>query len=130
LCENAPADLPAEEVTRVLIHHEWLAEFPGAVTVCDERGTIVEMNEKSAATFAADGGRALIGRDLRSCHPGAARAKIDALFENRQANVYTIRKQGVRKLIYQSPWYRDGRFAGIVELSLEIPADIPEFVRE
>jgi len=108
----------------------WLTEFPGAITVCDERGIILSMNDRAASTFAADGGRALVGTDLRACHPAAARAKLDALFEHRRANVYTIRKGGIRKLIYQSPWYRDGRFAGIVELSLEIPQDIPEFIRD
>ncbi len=113
-----------------MIDHDWLPEFPGAVTVCDERGTIVQMNDKAAATFAADGGRALIGNDLRSCHPAAARAKLETLLESGRPNVYTIRKQGVRKLIYQSPWYRDGRFAGIVELSLQIPDEIPEFIRD
>jgi transcriptional regulator with PAS, ATPase and Fis domain len=113
-----------------MIDHAWLEEFPGAVTVCDERGTIIEMNEQAVATFQSDGGRALIGADVRSCHPQAARVKLDALFESRQPNVYAIRKQGIRKLIYQSPWYCDGRFAGIVELSLEVPTEIPEFVRD
>jgi PAS domain-containing protein len=114
----------------VAINHDWLTEFPGAVTVCDEHGTILEMNDKAAETFAADGGRALIGSDVRLCHPEAARAKLDAMLESRRPNVYTISKRGVRKLIYQSPWYRGGRFAGIVELSLEIPVEVPEFVRE
>lgn len=109
--------------------HEWIHEFPGAITVCDERGIIVEMNEKAAAVFAADGGRALIGKDLRACHPDEARAKVDELYARRQPNAYTIRKRGIRKLIYQSPWYRDGEFAGIVELSLEIPSEMPEFIR-
>ena len=109
---------------------EWQEQFPGAITVCDAAGTIVDMNAKSAATFEADGGRGLIGTNLRSCHPPAAQVKLDALFAHRQPNVYTIRKNGVRKLIYQSPWYRDGRFAGIVELSLPIPDEIPEFIRE
>ncbi len=109
--------------------HRWADEFPGAITVCDERGVIVEMNDRAAATFQADGGRALIGADLRACHPEGARAKLDALLAERRPNVYTIRKNGVRKLIYQSPWYRDGRFAGLVELSVQIPDDVPEFVR-
>jgi hypothetical protein len=109
--------------------HRWADEFAGAIMVCDERGVIVDMNDKAADTYQADGGRALIGADLRACHPEGARAKVDALFAERKPNVYTIRKNGVRKLIYQSPWYRGGRFAGIVELSVQIPDDVPEFIR-
>ncbi len=114
----------------MVIDAAWVREFPGAITVCDERGVVVEMNDKSAATYARDGGRALVGSELRACHPDRARGKFEVLLASRQANVYTIVKQGVRKLIYQSPWYQDGRFAGIVELSLEIPREIPEFVRD
>jgi hypothetical protein len=109
--------------------HRWADGFAGAITVCDERGVIIDMNDRAAATHQADGGRALVGADLRACHPEAARVKLDALFARREPNVYTIRKNGVRKLIYQSPWYRDGRFAGIVELSVQIPDDVPEFIR-
>ena len=47
-----------------------------------------------------------------------------------QTNVYTIEKKGVKKLIYQTPWYHDGAFAGLVELGLEIPAEMPHFVRD
>jgi transcriptional regulator with PAS, ATPase and Fis domain len=115
--------------TLSMTEHSWVEEFPGAVTVCDTRGIILEMNARSAATFAADGGRALVGKDLRDCHPEAAREKLERLLGTQQPNVYTIRKGNVRKIIYQSPWYRDGQFAGIVELSLEIPDVMPEFVR-
>jgi hypothetical protein len=87
------------------------------------------LNEKAAATFQDDGGRALIGKSLFDCHPEPARAKLEELLATRQRNVYTIRKRGARKLIYQSPWYRGGTFAGIVELSLEIPMELPEFDR-
>ena len=41
----------------------------------------------------------------------------------------TFEKNGIKKLIYQSPWYRDGQYAGFVELSLEIPFDMPHFIR-
>jgi hypothetical protein len=47
----------------------------------------------------------------------------------RRKNVYTIEKRGVKKLIYQVPWTRDGIYAGFVELSLEIPFEMPHFVR-
>ena len=110
--------------------HEWVKEFPGAVTVCDATGVVLEMNDRAAETFEKDGGRALMGRNLLDCHTEPSRSKVEALLASRQRNVYTIEKRGTRKLIYQAPWYRDGKYAGLVELSLEIPADMPHFVRE
>ncbi len=107
----------------------WIEEFPGAVTVCDRDGIILEMNARAAETFAADGGRQLIGRCLFDCHPEPARTKVQALVVSGQKNVYTIEKHGVKKLIYQSPWYQDGQYAGFVELALEIPFEMPHFVR-
>ena len=108
----------------------WMKEFPAAITVSDPDGIILEMNDKSARTFAADGGRALIGKNMFDCHPEPARGKLERLMDKRQANVYTIEKNGVKKLIYQSPWYVNGEYAGFVELSLEIPFEIPHFVRD
>jgi transcriptional regulator with PAS, ATPase and Fis domain len=109
--------------------NDWIKEFPSAVTVCDAEGIILEMNDKAAKTFESDGGYALIGKNMLDCHPGLARAKTEQLLVAKEKNVYTIEKNGVKKLIYQSPWYRDGKYAGFVELSLEIPFEMPHFVR-
>ncbi len=109
--------------------NEWLKEFPGAVTVCDQDGKLLDMNDKAAATLEKDGGRGLIGKNLLDCHPEPARTKVDEMLRSHARNVYTIEKNGVKKLIFQSPWFRDGHFAGFVELSLEIPFDLPHFVR-
>lgn len=112
-----------------MAEHSWVGEFPGAVTVCDPTGVILELNDRAAEMYAADGGRALIGSNLLDCHPEPARSQVQRQLETSQANVYTIEKKGKRKLVYQSPWYRDGQFAGLVELVLDIPADMPHFVR-
>ena len=109
--------------------NEWIKEFPAAVTVCDEEGIILDMNDKAAKTFEKDGGRKLIGSNMLDCHPEPARAKAERLLAAREKNVYTIEKNGVKKLIYQSPWYRNGEYAGFVELSLEIPFEMPHFIR-
>ena len=114
----------------MMSEHDWIKEFPAAVTVCDADGVILEMNDKAAKTFEGDGGYALIGKNMLDCHPPEARAKVEKLLAVKVKNVYTIEKNGVKKLIYQSPWYRDGRYAGIVEISLEIPFEMPHFVRE
>jgi len=110
--------------------HAWVDEFPGAITVCDDRGIILAMNAKAAQVFEEDGGRSLIGTSVLDCHPEPARSRVAALLESHQSNVYTIEKKGVKKLIYQAPWLIQGRFAGLVELSLEIPFEMPHFVRD
>jgi len=110
--------------------HAWVNEFPAAITVSDAKGTIIEMNAKAAQTFEKDGGTRLIGTNVLDCHPKLAKAKLRAIMENRKPNVYTIEKAGVKKLIYQAPWYRGGEYAGVVELSVEIPFDLPHFVRD
>ena len=112
-----------------MAEHSWVQEFPGAITVCDRDGIILEVNDKSAKVFEDDGGRQLIGTNMLGCHPEPARAKLEKLMETRQANIYTIEKNGVKKLIYQAPWYQDGQYSGLVELSLEIPFQMPHFVR-
>jgi transcriptional regulator with PAS, ATPase and Fis domain len=108
----------------------WVEEFPGAVTVCDTAGRIVEMNRRSREVFAADGGATLLGTDVLACHPEPSRTKLKALMDEHRTNVYTIQKNGKKKLIYQAPWFKDGVYAGFVELSLEIPSDMPHFNRD
>ena len=108
----------------------WVEEIPIAITVTDEAGTILAMNARSRETFAADGGGALIGSNVFDCHPEPARTKTRELYEKRQPNHYTIAKGGRRKIIHQIPWTRDGRFAGIVEISIPIPDELPHFDRD
>ncbi len=107
----------------------WLNGIDVAVTVCDRQGVIIAMNERAGKTFAADGGRALIGKSLMACHPEAAQRKIRVLMETGASNSYTIEKNGVKKLIHQEPWYRDGEMGGLVEISIVIPFSLPHFVR-
>jgi transcriptional regulator with PAS, ATPase and Fis domain len=109
---------------------DWSKEFPGAITVCDTKGRITAMNDRSVQTFAEDGGAELIGTSVLDCHPEPSRTKLKGLLESGKTNVYTIEKRGRKKLIFQAPWYRDGTFAGFVELSLEIPRDMPHFNRD
>ncbi len=109
--------------------HAWVREFPGAITVCDADGVIVEMNDRARETFARDGGAALIGGNVLDCHPEPSRSQLHGMLQSGQANTYTIEKDGVRKLIHQAPWRLDGRYAGFVELALVIPDSLPHFRR-
>jgi transcriptional regulator with PAS, ATPase and Fis domain len=108
---------------------DWVKEFPAAITVCDEDGILLEMNDKAVKSYEEEGGRKLIGSNVLACHPESARIKTEGLLADRQKNVYTIEKNGVKKLIYQSPWYRNDQYAGFVELALETPFELPHFIR-
>ena len=108
---------------------QWWEQFAGAVTVCDREGVVLYMNQKAAKTFAKYGGAELVGKSLFDCHPEPACRKIRELMAGQLTNVYTIEKAGVKKLTHQSPWYQDGAYAGFVELSLEIPDQMPHHVR-
>lgn len=110
--------------------HAWIKEFPAAITVSDTKGIIIEMNDKAAKTMEKDGGYGLIGKNMLDCHPDPARGKLENLMDNQQKNVYTIEKNGVKKLIYQTPWYKQGVYAGFVEISIEIPFEMPHFIRK
>lgn len=109
---------------------DWIKQFPGSVTVCDCNGVILEINDKAAESYDSYGGYDVVGKNLLDCHHEPARSKVQKMLEACEKNIYSIEKNGIKKLIYQSPWFQDGQYAGFVELSLEIPFEMEHFVRE
>jgi transcriptional regulator with PAS, ATPase and Fis domain len=107
----------------------WVKGFPGEVTVCDAEGKILEMNDRSIEQFAKSGGRELIGKSLLDCHPEPSRSMLREMLRDQRSHCYTTEKDGVKKLTYQSPWFQDGRYMGLVEISFEIPPEVPHLVR-
>ncbi len=108
---------------------EWIKNAPFAITVCDKNGIITEMNDKAGETFAQDGGLALIGKNLFDCHPPHACETIRRMLATGDANIYTIGKAGKCKLIVQQPYCIDGAVEGIIEMSIELPSDMPHHER-
>ncbi len=109
---------------------DWIEKLDGNVIVCDAEGTIIYMNETAIRNYERDGGATLIGRNLMDCHSEDSRRKIREIMTKHHKNVYTIEKRGRKKIIYQTPWMDGGEFKGIVELSLEIPFEMPHFKRD
>ena len=101
-----------------------------AVTVCTKDGTIIDMNGKSRKTFLKPGQTELIGQNVLDCHPEPARTFLADMLENPRTNVYTVEKEGLKKLIFQTPWYDGQEYAGFMELSIVLPAQIPNRVRK
>ena len=108
---------------------DYFKEVNLAVTICDKDGKIVEMNDKSRKTFLKPGREDLIGKNVLDCHPEPARSMLAHMLKNPRTNAYTIEKEGVKKLIYQTPWYENGEFKGFMELSMEIPFEMKHAVR-
>ena len=108
---------------------DWLKEINAAVTICDNQGIIVYMNEKSEQVFKNDGGKDLIGKSLFGCHPEPALTKLKEMLADGSTNVYTIEKNGKKKIIYQTPWFKDNFIKGMVEISYELPNEMQHFVR-
>ncbi|MDE7078420.1 MAG: PAS sensor protein [Alistipes sp.] len=103
----------------------WNAELDCAVTVCDTEGTVLYQNRRSREVNGDVRGRSLI-----PCHNPRSQAIIRRLLDEGGRNVYTIEKHGVRKLIYQTVWRENGMTGGLVEYSMELPEQMPHYVRE
>lgn len=109
---------------------DWAFRMNCAVTVADADCRIIYMNERSRQTFAKRGGAALIGHNLMEYHNDRSKDIIRRLLAKGGTNAYTIEKEGLRKMIFQSAWFDStGKVAGLVEISMVIPAEMPHYVR-
>ena len=100
---------------------DYFKEVNLAVTICDKEGKILEMNDKSRKTFLKPGQEDLIGKNVLDCHPEPAHSLLADMLQNPRTNVYTIEKKGVKKLIYQTPWYVEGEFMGLSLIHISEP---------
>lgn len=112
---------------------KFLQESSIAITVCDREGTIIYLNNQAVKIWEKDGGQDLIGKSIFDCHPEPAKIKLKELLRNPVTNCYTVEKVvdgiKIKKLIRQMPWIQDGECLWLIELSFEIPFDLPHFVR-
>lgn len=109
--------------------YNWAKELPCGVTVCDKEGVIIYINDRAAATFVKHG-TSLVGHSLFDYHGERAAGMIRQMLSSGETNSYTIEKEGAKKLIHQMPWFDGGKVAGLVELSLVIPFEMPHFIRK
>jgi transcriptional regulator with PAS, ATPase and Fis domain len=91
------------------------------------QGTVIYANEKSKQTFEKYG--ELMGKNLKDCHSLQSWEKIEQMLQTNTSNIYTIEKNGQKKIIYQTPWLENGEIKGLIEFSFVIPFEMPHFVR-
>ncbi len=102
----------------------WYDELDCAVTVADCEGVVLYQNNRSIAVNGDVRGTSMI-----PCHNERSRAIIHRLIDEGGKNVYTISKKGVKKIIYQTVWRKEDVVGGLVEFSMEIPEEMPHYIR-
>ena len=105
------------------MNFNWAEDMNCAVTVCDKSGIIIFMNQKSRDTFCKNG-ESMVGHSMIPCHNEHSQAKIREMLEQGTSNCYTIEKNRVKKMIYQTPWRENGVVMGLVEISMVIPEEM------
>ncbi|MDP2966688.1 MAG: hypothetical protein Q8N39_11750 [Pelolinea sp.] len=108
----------------------WYEVFPGAITVTDENGIIVNMNDESRNREEMQLGFDLTGHNAITCHKEPTQSKVRKMYENQASNIYSITKNGKKQLVYQAAYFIEGKFSGIVEMVLGLPDKVPHFNRD
>lgn len=64
------------EQVKTFPEFELLKEVPVSITVCNDKGIIIAMNDYSKNAF-CNNGKDLVGRSLFDCHPERAAAVVN-----------------------------------------------------
>jgi len=101
--------------------NEFLYEADFVVSVCDRNGTIIYMNQKAEKIFEEDGGRDLIGSDILDCHPEPSKSQLKEMMTTHETQTIFKGNGPDRRMIHQTPIYKNGEFDGYIELIIPIP---------
>ena len=97
-----------------------------SMTVCNKEAVVLYQNAQSRQIFGD-----VVGNSLFECHPPKASEKIRELLATSGTNVYTISKNGMKKMIYQTPWFdENGELQGLIEYSMILPEEMPHYIRK
>lgn len=129
-CSSQYEIMDSEKCDKGRVMQNWMDEFGAAITVVDNNFVVLYMNSKAISAFEKYGGRELLGKGLKDCHNERSMAIMCNILETGEPHTYTIEKGGIKKLVHQAPWKKDGAIAGLVELSIEIPWELEHFVRD
>ncbi len=102
---------------------DWLESYPACVTICDREANIIFMNQASRQNFARHGGGDLIGQSLYACHSIRSCELIREMLARQTGRTYLTARKGKKRLVHQAPWFRDGRFGGLVETIIDLEPD-------
>ncbi len=109
-------------------NYYWTKEIDATLIVSDANGMVIEMNDKSARVFEKDEKK--VGTKLLDCHPAWAKPHVEKLMKERKPSCYTTEAKGQKSFVYHTPWYENGEYAGLVEMIIPIPNEMPHYNRD
>lgn len=104
---------------------DWAKGLNCGIMVCNCQGDIIYMNDKAIEAKNGD----LTGTNILECHNENSRRIIAEMLATGGENVYTIEKNGIHKIIYQSAWKVDGVVMGLCEFMIVYSGRMPHYVR-
>ncbi len=105
---------------------DWAKTMDAAVCVCDLKGIVTYMNDKGKVDYGSD----LTGKEILACHPEPAKSKFKALLESGKEDIYSIEKNGIKKVVCHLPIMENGVCSGYAEIVKQLPGTVPHFVRK
>jgi len=109
---------------------EWIATYPAEIMVCDQDGTILEMSNVAIQIYEKEGGAKMIGRNVFEHHTEPGKSQMMNVVNQKRHVIYTAEKGGLKKLVSIAPWYREGEYAGFALIVLDLPAKIPNIIKD
>jgi hypothetical protein len=109
---------------------EWIATYPAEIMVCDQDGIILEMSNVAIQVYEKEGGANLIGQNVFDHHREPARSHMMNVVDQKRHVIYTTEKGGLKKLVSIAPWYVNEEYAGFALIVLDLPAQIPNIIKD
>ena len=72
----------------------------------------------------------LIGHNAITCHKEPTQSKMRKIYKEQKFNFYSITLNGQKQMVYQAPYFIDGKFSRIVEMVLDLPENTPHLDRD
>jgi hypothetical protein len=91
---------------------------------------IVSINQYANKQFLKNGGRDLLGANLLDYHPEPSRSQLTLMLMAPTISTYTVEKSGIKRIIHQTPNFTKGVIRRVIEISFDIPNEIPHFNRD
>lgn len=104
---------------------DYFGSIDAAITISDNNNCIVYMNQMSRNTFPD----VKVGDSLNNCHKQSSIDTIKKMQSENTSNTYTIEKNGIHKLIHQTPYLINGKQQGLIEFSIVLPDNMPHKTR-